>query len=300
MNREKLDKGNLNKKEIYTVNWKIVLRLSFVEFQRWMRSSRLIILCVMLVFVNELIILPLKECASLMGENLSVAEAFLALGNSGTIVLVVPVLYLVLMADFPQKGGIDLLYQIRCSKKVWILGQVMFVLETVLFLVVFLVVSSSLMILSYAEWRMEFSYAVTHFVSTFPERRNDYLVQLVPENLYQQMTMGAALMHTIFMMSLHFLFLALVLLLSALCNKKLFGIFIDGFLLILGAVTCGENMAIRWMFPMAHTIPWVHFEPYLRKEIFPVSGSYFYLIGCCIFLFISCMTVSGKYQVGKA
>lgn len=76
------------------INLKTIMHISFAEFQRWMRSSRLIILGVMLVFVNELVILPLKECVSLMGEKISIAEAFLALGNSGTIVLVVPILFL--------------------------------------------------------------------------------------------------------------------------------------------------------------------------------------------------------------
>lgn len=289
----------MNKTDSNRADLKTIWHISFAEFGRWLRSSRLILLCIMLVFINELIILPLKNCASLMEEKISVAEAFLALGNSGTIVLVVPILYLVLMADFPQKGGIDVLYQIRCSKKVWIWGQMLFALETVVFLMAFLFVSSSLMIWSHAEWRMEFSHAITHFISTFPERREDYLVQLVPANLYQQMTMETALLHTIVLMSLHFLLLALVLLLAALCNRKFVGILVDGFLLIFGAVTCGEQMKIMWLFPIAHTIPWVHYEPYLRKQIFSMKGSYFYLLGCCIVLMVCCMAVSGKYQAGK-
>lgn len=105
---------------------KAALHISFAEFHRWVRSSRLIILGVILIFIHIQVILPLKECALLMGTAVSIPEAFVALGNSGLLVMVVPVLFLVLVADFPQKGGVDIFYQIRCSKKVWICGQILF------------------------------------------------------------------------------------------------------------------------------------------------------------------------------
>ena len=94
-----------------------------------MRSSRLIILGVMLVFIHMQIIITLQDCAVRMGEPVTILEAFVALGNSGVIVLILPALFLVLLSDFPQKGGIDFLYQMRCSKKTWIWGQILFALE---------------------------------------------------------------------------------------------------------------------------------------------------------------------------
>ena len=104
---------------------------------------------------------------------------------SGVIVLILPALFLVLLSDFPQKGGIDFLYQMRCSKKTWIWGQILFALEAVIFLVVFLIVSSCIMMSENGVWQMRFSNAVTYYSSTFPERTGDYILQLLPENLYQ-------------------------------------------------------------------------------------------------------------------
>ena len=88
-------------------NIRAVFHISSVEFQRWMRSSRLIILGVMLVFIHMQIIITLQDCAVRMGEPVTILEAFVALGNSGVIVLILPALFLVLLSDFPQKGGID-------------------------------------------------------------------------------------------------------------------------------------------------------------------------------------------------
>ena len=282
------------KKSILTL-----FRISFTEFRRWIRNSRLIILGAMLVFIHMLIITPLKECASLMGEPVSAFEAFAALGNSSMTVLIIPVLFLVLMADFPQKDGIDFFYQIRCSKRTWICGQMIFVLETIIFLVMFLAVSSCLMLIGSSTWSGNFSHAVTHFAVAFPENKGSYLQQLIPENLYHHMTLKTAIIHTFFLMTLYFLILAFILLLSALCNSKYGGIIADSLLIISGAVSCAGRMKVMWLFPMAHTISWLHFEEYLKEEIVPIKVSYCYLIGCCVFLFICCMTASQKYQAGK-
>ena len=91
-------------------NIRAVFHISRVEFQRWMRSSRLIILGVMLVFIHMQIIVTLQDCAVRMGEPVTILEAFVALGNSGVIVLILPALFLVL---FFRKEAV-LIFCIKC------------------------------------------------------------------------------------------------------------------------------------------------------------------------------------------
>ena len=98
-------------------SFRAAVHIAQAEFRQWLRSSRIIILFVMLVFVNVQVIGPLRQCKMLMGEMLSIPEAFVALGNSGVILLIIPILFLVLMADFPQRTGIDRFYQMRCTKR---------------------------------------------------------------------------------------------------------------------------------------------------------------------------------------
>lgn len=280
-------------------NIRAVFHIGRVEFQRWMRSNRLIILGVMLVFIHMQIIVTLQDCAVCMGEPVTILEAFVALGNSGVIILILPALFLVLLSDFPQKGGIDFLYQMRCAKKTWIWGQIFFALEAVIFLVVFLLVSSCIMMGTKGVWQMRFSDAVTYYSSTFPERTGDYILQLLPENLYQQMLFSTAVLHTILLLFLYFFLLAMILLFSALCNQKFAGVLVDGILIVLGTVSCSANAAWMWLFPMAHAIPWVHYEKYLRAQVFPIWGSYLYLAGSCVGLILGCMLAAKKYQAGR-
>ena len=54
-----------------------------------------------------------------------------------------------------------------------------------------------------------------------------------------------------------------------------------------------------WLFPMAHAIPWVHYEKYLSEQIFPIWVSYVCLSGSCAVLILLCMVLSKKYQAGR-
>ena len=275
----------------------MVAHISSLEFGKWFRNTRLVILAVMVVFIRVQIVVPLAECARLMGEPVSVFEGFLALCNSGVILMVVPILFLVLLADYPQQDGTHLSCQIRCRKRVWITGQVLFAMKACLFLVVFLFLATCILMAGCGSLQFSFSDAVTHFTSAYPDRTGDYVVQLVPGNLYQQMTLGMALLHSACMMYLHFLLLAMVILLSFLARKKYAGILADGFLIILGAVTCEVKLPAMWVFPMAHTVPWLHYEEYLSAMVFPMWGSYLYLAGGCAVLVAACLGMARRYQI---
>ena len=87
-------------------------------------------------------------------------------------------------------------------------------------LLVFLILASCLMMSGSGVWKMEFSNAVTHYSSIFPERTGDYILQLLPENLYQQMTFRTAFVHTVVLLSLYFFLLSMILLFTSLCNRK--------------------------------------------------------------------------------
>lgn len=259
--------------------------------------QKIIILFVMLVFVNVQVIGPLRQCKMLMGEMLSIPEAFVALGNSGVILLIIPILFLVLMADFPQRTGIDRFYQMRCTKRTWIFGQAVFAAAASCFVLLFLLVSSCVLMIGTGRWSLSFSDAVTHFTSVYPDRTGDYVVQLLPGNLYQQMTLEQALIHTFCLLLLYFLLISYVLLFSTVSNHRYVGILANGFAIILGAVTCEVRMKQMWILPMAHTIPWLHYDEYLDRMNFPMWGSYLYLAAISALLLVLCFARAGHYQV---
>lgn len=275
---------------------KIALHISSLEFNKWFRSSRLIILAVIAVFIQVQIVNPLSQCVELMGEPVSIPEGFLALSNSGLILLILPLLFLVLIADFPQKDGAHLFCQIRCSKKSWVTGQILFAAKSSLFLLVFLFAITCILMSKCGSWQWDYSHAVTHFAATYPDQSSSYIVQLVPGNLYQQISFGMALLHSACLMYLHFMMIALIILLCFLCHKKLTGILINAALIILGTITCEVKMNTMWLFPLSHTISWVHYQEYLNEMLFPMWGSYLYLAAGCAGLMIACLALCAHYH----
>ena len=219
------------------------------------------------------------------------------LGYFGGILLIIPIHFLVLKADLPQRTGIDRFYQMRCTKRTWIFGQAVFAAAESCFELLFLLVSSCVLMIGTGRRRLSFSDAVTHLTSVYPDRTGDYVVQLLPGNLYQQMTLEQALIHTFCLLLLYFMLISYVLLFSAVSNHRYVGILVNGFAIILGAVTCEVRMKQMWILPMAHTIPWLHYDEYLDRMNFPMWGSYLYLGAISALLLVLCFARAGHYQV---
>lgn len=274
-----------------------ILNIAMIEYKSLLKSTKIIILGMFAIFINIQIIMPLKNCGILMNEKLSFLEPFAAAGNSGMVVLILPLFYLAMMADFPREDGIHLFYQIRCDKIVWVSGQMLFALLSSISLAVFVLAASAILIVPNGKWTYNFSDAVTKYVATYPERAGEYVVQLLPENLYNQMTLDKAVIHTFFLLILYFLLLSLVLFLSALLNNKMLGILIDGIIIVAGAIACASRTVFMWFLPMSHTITWLHYTEFLRKEIFPINGSYLYFVIMNLCLVILCFLAGRRYQV---
>ena len=148
---------------------KIVWKLAYMELMRLVRSSKVIILALFVIFINIQIIAPLRELSNLMGHKLSVFEPFAAIGNSGVVVLILPLFFITMMADFPREGECQYFYRIRCSKRIWIVGQIVYAIESAVTLTFFVLVASILLSLDFISWKSDYSYAVTRYVAVFPE-----------------------------------------------------------------------------------------------------------------------------------
>ncbi len=275
----------------------VIWKLSRTELLCLLRSTKMIILAVFIVFLNIQVIVPLRELSVQMGGKLSVFEPFLAIGNSGLVLLILPLLFITMMADFPREGESQYFCQIRCSKRLWTAGQILYAAEASVIMVVFVFVVTVLLSLDFTEWNPDYSYGITRYVTAFPERAGDYAAQLIPENLYNQISLGKAVFHTAMLQALYFFLLALILLICALIGRKLTGLLLDGALILLGTITCATRMAYMWILPMGHTIPWLHYTEYESRMILPMSVSYIYFGILNIVLLTAAIVVSKRYQV---
>lgn len=259
-----------------------------VEFVKWIADARMIIVLCLCVFIYTFAVEPIKANAALMGEPINILEPFIATLNSGMILLVMPLGFLTLISDFPKIDGSTIFYIFRIGKKSWLCGQILrLIMMTAAYLLAIFtaaVAGSATGSFFGGEW----SNVATKFVSEFPEQRGNFGVLLLPENLYNQMTLpGAAIESTLFVIA-YLLSLGMILLAFSIAKKKTAGLVVCGLVIALGAALCSIRTDLMWVLPMAHSIVWLHFTEFLRKPIFPIFWSAVYFVAIIAAALIFC------------
>lgn len=267
-----------------------------MEVSRFVRSTKIIILALFVIFINILIVEPLRAMSISTGYKLSAFEPYVAIGNSGMIVLILPILFLVIIADFPREGESLYFFNIRCSKRIWVLSQILYAIMISVILAFFVFVISLLLSLDFTDWSMDYSSAVTKYVSMFPERAGEYVVELVPENLYNQMSLFQTLIHTTLLLISYLIMLSMLLLVFSLIKKKIIGIFMDCMLIVLGTIASAVRMRNMWLFPMPHTITWLHYTEYSSVPLLSIGWSYLYFGIINLLLMVLAFSLSKQYN----
>ena len=108
-----------------------ILAVARTEYLRWLTDPRVIIVGVLLVFMRSLAVEPLLERAVKFGEKLNILEPFVAVGNSGMLVMLMPCVFLILISDYPKMTGSTLFFIRRTGKTNWFWGQVLFLLMAI-------------------------------------------------------------------------------------------------------------------------------------------------------------------------
>ncbi len=276
---------------------RMLLVMSVTEVGMILRSTKLFILGIYLIFVKRMVIDPLIACSDLMNSKISWAEIFCSLNNSSFVFMVMPLTFLVIISDFPKDDGMGVFYQLRCKRSSWIIGQLLFEFFISAMMIVFNLLVPIIMIGSHGELNNNFSYATTHYITVFPEKSRDYVVDLVPGRLYNQLKLGKAFWVSAVCVFFYFLILSTIQLFFYLINKKNIGIIVNILIIGTGCILLSFDTKLKWLFPMSHTIPAIHFEEYVSKEIFPLTSSILYLVIMYLLLVIMCFLVRKKKQL---
>lgn len=265
------------------ISLRAVWNVARCEYVKWITNPRMILVGVLLVFIRGFAITPLLTRAARYGEPLHVLEPFIAVCNSRLSVFLLPCAFLLLISDFPVFGQNALFFLSRTGKKTWFLGQVLFMITSIFTYVGMILLCC--MGMSKGVFGSTWSDSVTKFDAAFPEEAGGLASQLLPANLYNQMSIGSAFFWILVLLVLYLLLLAMIL-----CFMKLSGLRGAGLLAVVGVIalgvtTCALKVPAMWYFPMANTIVWLHYEELLRKPVTPVSDSLIYFIGILAVLF---------------
>ncbi|MGN1114676.1 MAG: hypothetical protein ACI4RC_06090 [Oscillospiraceae bacterium] len=266
------------------------------EFIKWISDARMIILAVLLVFIYNFAIEPLIANAELMNEPLNVLEPFIAIANSGTILLIIPLVFLTLIADYPKIDTNTVFYIIRIGRTNWLVGQIMkLILMAITYLgVVF--IGSVIPMLSKGFWYNGWSNVVTGFIQKFPDKSGNFGVQLLPENLYNQSSVFKAAIVSYLLVFAYLIIIGLILLSFSLVKKKTAGFVFCGAIISFGTAFCSIRTSLMWLLPMGNSIMWLHYTKYFKEPVVSMGFSVTYLIVIILVLLILCMVSIRRFN----
>ena len=265
-----------------------VLRVAKTEYVKWIRNPKMIILLVMLIFAYDYVILELIEAADKMGEKLQVLEGFIGISNSQLLLMILPIVFVGLMGDFPRVDGNAMFYIHRVGKGNWLFGQVLFAAMAAGTYLLALFGFSCLMLFGRCYAGNLWSEITTKYYLFAP---NDYMstvANLTTGRLYNNLPPWNAALHICGLMFLFLLFISMLLLVGFVCKLRIGGIIVSVGLLCLGNVLAYMENGIRWIFPTAHAIMEIHFDEIYKKPIMDMRFSYIYFL----ILILVCVMIS--------
>lgn len=266
--------------------WKQMVGVMRNEYIKWLTNGKLILLPVLVVMIREIVILPILAAANDMNQPINILEPCIAQVNSGVILLLIPLVYLVLIADFPSVDGNTYYLIPRIGRRNWILGELLFQLTSLVLYLLFLVVSTMVQVEEYSFFVNGWSLVVTDYGEMLNGAASS-MANLIPLNIYFQMAPVKA-----FLMSYCFVFLFLflcgqVMLLATLYGKKLIGFWAVLSSVAIGIAVCHARIKWMWLFPICHSILWIHYQDYYREYVFsPWISLMFFVVSVVVFLIL--------------
>ena len=266
------------------------------EYIKWVCDARMVILGVLLIFIYNFAIQPLLQNAEKMNEPLNMLEPFIAVANSGAVLMIIPLVFMTLIADFPKIDNNTVFYIMRIGRKNWLTGQIIKLVMMAASYLAVIFVGSVVPMLTRGFWYNGWSNVVTNFKNVFPEQSMNFGVQLVPENLYNQLTVFEAAVKSYLLVFAYLMIIGLILLALSLIKHKTLGFVSCGAVIALGTAFCSIKTSLMWTMPMANSIIWLHFTKYFRVPKVSITFSVVYLVTFVAALIIFCYIMIGRFN----
>ena len=253
-----------------------VISVAADEVRHFFLNARVMVLGMLLIFTDNLVVRVLLERADKTGIPLNAAEPFVAVCNSGILLLFLPAVFLILASDFPHLGSHTLFVMHRTKRLPWLIGKTVGALFCTAGFIGVIFVFCALLTLRNGTFSLDWSDTVTKYAAMFPGEQYTLASKYLPPNLYNQMPFPAALLHSVLSLMLYLFLLCLILSFFRILGKRTAAIAAAFSVVAGGVVTTALETDAKWFFPMANTIPWLHYSEALRAPVRPMSASYLY------------------------
>ena len=270
-----------------------VIKIAKNEYIKWLFHSRMVILGCILILMYVMVLQPLRERVAMMGEPINLLEGYIGVCNSPAFLAFLPILFLVLISDFPKMDYNMVFLLHRCGRKNWMAGQLLFLFmaDATILAIVFAGLVHPLVHEGY--WYNGWCNVITEAAKRLPEETDSFLTQLIPPNLYFQLTPFTVAMRSSILLFAYFYLLGVIMMFGKFFGKRVIGLIVAALLVVLGAGASYFSVSVMWVLPAAHAIVSRHYTDYYREMYCSMEISY------CYFLVLILALCCGIYLKGR-
>ena len=263
-----------------------VLRVAKNEYIKWLHNPKMIIVLVMFIFAYDYVINELTTAADKMGEELQIFEGFIGISNSQLLLMIIPIVFVGLMGDFPRVDGNAVFYIHRVGKTNWLMGQMLFAIMASATYLVALLGFSTVSLIGRSFVSDTWSQITTKYYIFAPNDYASTVANLTTGRLYNNLTPIDATLNILVVMFLFLVLISMMLLVGFVCKARMGGIVLTTGILCVGNVLAYMESGVRWIFPTSHAIMEIHYDEIYREPIMALEWSYIYYIVLIFILFI--------------
>lgn len=274
-------------------------RVAKNEYIKWITNPKMIIVVVMMIFAYDFIILELTSAADKMGVKLQIFEGFIGVSNSPILLMIIPIVFIGLMGDFPRVDSNVMFYIFRVGKYNWLLGQIIFSVMAAITYLLMIFGFCIVTVLGKCYTDNMWSDVTTKYYLFAPEDYEGKVVNITTGRLYNNITPVSATFSIIILMFLLLIFISSVLMLGFVCKIRLLAIIVATGLICLGNILMYIEESVRWLFPTTHAILEIHFDIIYKKPILDLRLSYLYYIFFIFILVTIAFVCVDKYDFSK-
>ncbi len=268
------------------ISLKKIKMCSWNGYIEWLLSPKFFIFLAAIFFFYDYATVPLLEVAEKTNSKLNFLEIFIAIGNSGMILLIMPVLFIVLISDFPKNDNSTLFFVIRTGKYNWLISQYLQLIYMVVTYIAVLFIGTVIPIIGRSSISSEWSKIIIKYIADSPEKRNSFVYELLPENLSNQHSLVEAFIYTLVFETAFLIVIGMINIVFNTFSKSLGGTYFSCALVIVGTVLCAIGSKSMWIFPTANATLKVHYTQFLREPVFSIAHSYLYFITIIVCLLL--------------
>lgn len=270
---------------MHNISMRKIIRVCQAECYHFLCSGRLALVLAVWVFAYQFITVPLLRNAERMHASLLVIEPYIALINSNFMILIMPVLFLVLLSDFPRVDANAYFYLVRTGKTNWVLGQLLYGVVITAGYLLMQFAGMVIPVLAESRWGTGWSPVITDFAREFPEYAQSAGAVSIQPQLYYHVPPWEAVLVGSALLAAYLYLLLLIKLLCFLLRAKTMGLLLCFFVIAFGTGLCTTFSQMRFLMPMGNSILGIHYSQYYMEMVYPLEYSVIYfamLIGVFI------------------